>query len=141
MPPAAAGAALSIAAREASELEAEPGAGAGDAGVARRQIGVRDVIEEPRHIDAWGHRVAELGALAEQNPRTEQLSARRLGGAGQRRGVMHRTAEAAIGEDAVTRLEQVLDQGDAPGQPEIAVAGSAVGIDVGADMRSRRPDD
>src|SRR5438552_19008028 len=54
---------------------------------------------------------------------------------------MHRAAEAAIGEQTVARLEQVLQQHDAPGQPEIAVAGLAGGVDVGADMRPWRADD
>ena len=54
---------------------------------------------------------------------------------------MHRAAETAIDEHAVARPEQALDQRDPPGQPEIAVAGLARGIDIGADMRPRRADD
>ena len=54
---------------------------------------------------------------------------------------MDRAAETAIDKDTVARAEQALDQHDPPGQPEIAVAGLAGGIDIGPEMRPRRADD
>src|SRR3954454_8191005 len=53
---------------------------------------------------------------------------------------MHGAAEAAIGENAVAGEKKILQQHDAPGQPKIAVAGLAGGIDIGADVRARRAD-
>src|SRR5882724_3463511 len=124
-----------------SELKAEPGAGTGNPRVTGRQICIRDMVEKSRHIDRRGNRVTEFGTLPKQNSRTEQLSARRRDRTGQWRAVMNRAAKAAVDEDAVAWVEEVLDQHDPPGKPEIAVAGISTGIDVRADMRPRRADD
>src|SRR5258708_21986723 len=125
-------------ARAASELEAEPGSRAGYAHVVPPEVGVRDVIEERRDIDPRRQLVAELGAFAEQDARAQQFAVERT------RidiAVMDGAAEAAVDEDPIAGAEQALDQHDPPGQPEIAVAGFAGGVDVGADMRPRRADD
>src|SRR5437764_531091 len=125
-------------ARAASEPKAEPGSRAGYAHVVPAEIGVRDVIEQCRDIDAGRQLIAEFGAFAEQDARAQQFPVER---ARIDIAVMYGAAEAAIDEDAVARPEQALDQRDPPGQPEIAVAGFARGIDIGADMRPRRADD
>src|SRR5437763_8373097 len=123
------------------ELHPEPGAGIGDPGITLGQISVGDVVENRRDAELRRHLVAEFGALAEQDARAEEFPAGRLDSAGQRGGIVNRAAEAAIREDSVAGAEQGLDQHDPPGQPEIAVAGPAGGIDVGADMRPRRADE
>src|SRR6266571_2550174 len=120
------------------KLDAEPRSGAGDAGVADAQIRVRDMAEDRRDVEPRVDLVAELGALAEQDAGAQPLLARRRG---VDMAVMDRAAEAAVGKDPVAGAEQALDQHDPPGQAEIAVAGMAAGVDVGADMRPRRDDD
>src|SRR5947207_5478585 len=122
-------------ARAASESEAEPRSRAGYAHVVPPEIGVRDVIEQRRHIDPRRQLVAELGAFPEQDARAQQFAVER---ARVDVAVMDRATEAAIDEDTVARAEQALDQHDPPGQPEIAIAGLAGGIDIGPEMRPRR---
>src|SRR4051794_14234499 len=95
------------------------------------------MVENRRDADHRGDLIAEFETLAEQDARA-QLFAVRWGTV--QIPVMECAAEAAIGEDAVAVTEQVLDQHDPPGQPEIAVAGIAAGVDVAADMRARRSD-
>src|SRR6266849_952396 len=65
------------------ELEAEPAAGARDAAVARRQIGIGDVIEQRRDTDNRVDLIAELDTFPEQDARAEQLLPRRRDSAGQ----------------------------------------------------------
>src|SRR4051795_12070301 len=106
--------------RAVSELEAEPRSRAGYAHVVAADIGVRHVIEQRRHANPRHQLITKLGAFPEQNARAEQFAIRRprIDVA-----VMHRAAEAAIDKDAVAGAEEALDQHDAPGQAEIAVAG------------------
>ena len=61
-------------ARAASESEAEPRSRAGYAHVVPAEIGVRDVVEQRRHIDARRQLVAEFGAFPEQDARAQQFS-------------------------------------------------------------------
>src|SRR5437868_4040569 len=123
--------------RAVSELETEPRSRAGYAHVVAADIGVRNVVEQRRHADPRHQLITKLGAFPEQDARAEQFAV------GRPRidvAVMHRAAEAAIDKDAVAGTEEALDQHDAPGQPEIAVAGFSGGVDIGADMRPRRAD-
>src|SRR5437764_7626284 len=92
-------------ARAASEPEAEPGSRAGYAHIVPPEIGVRDVIEQRRDIDAGRQLVAEFGAFAEQNARAEQFAVERT------RidvAVIHGAAETAMDEDAVARADQAF---------------------------------
>src|SRR5207244_9230614 len=107
--------------------EAEPRSRAGYAGIARGKVGVRDVIEEPRDTDHRRYLVAELDTLAEQHCRPQQLAAeRRHGSCPAREPIVDGAAEAAVGVDRAA-AKQARQQGDPPGQPEIAVAGIARG--------------
>src|SRR5882724_952639 len=120
-----------------TELDAEPDPGIGEAGIVVCQVGVRHMVDKGRHAHRRRRLIAELEASAEQRRRAELLAARR-GAVGV--PVLDGAAEAAVGEDAVTPPEEALDQGDAPGQSEIARIGVAIGIDRAADMRPRRAD-
>src|SRR5437762_13544967 len=112
--------------RAVSELEAEPRSRAGYAHVVAADIGVRNVVEQRRHADPRHQLITKLGAFPEQAPRAEQFAIRRprIDVA-----VMHRAAEATIDKDAVAGAEEALDQHDAPGQAEIAVAGFSSSVD------------
>src|SRR5205823_14238428 len=96
-------------ARAVSESEAEPSSRAGYAHVVPPEIGVRDVIEQRRHIDPRRQLVAKLGAFPEQDARAQQFAVER---ARVDVAVMDRAAEAAIDEDTVACAEQALDQHD-----------------------------
>src|SRR6266567_4390024 len=101
--------------RAGLEPEAEPRSRAGYAGVARREVGVRDMIDQRRDIDYRRYLVAEFGALAKQHPRPQQLAA----GRGHRclcagKTVMDGAAEAAIDEQR-TPAEEARQQRPSPG--------------------------
>src|SRR5436305_14536612 len=93
------------------ELEAEPRTGVGNTRIVRGQVGVRHMVDEPRHADTGGQLVTEFEAFPEQRRRAELFAVRR-GAVG--KAVLQSAPQTAIGEDAATPPEQVLDQRDPP---------------------------
>ena len=122
-----------------SEFEAEPGSRIGYAGIVRREIGVRHVVEKARDADRRGQLIAELDALAEQTPSSRASCGR----AGRCRGYPSCRAppRLPLRKTPSPHAEQVLDQRDPPGQAEIAGIGLARGVERAADMRARRADE
>src|SRR5215471_16974301 len=113
---------LRVCLRSALELEAEPRTGVGDPRIVGRQISVRHVVDEPRHADARCQLITEFEASPKQRRRAELLAVRRSAVC---EAILQSAPKTGIGEQTAAPPEQVLDQGDAPSQAEIAVVGIA----------------
>ena len=62
--------------RGALKLKSEPGAGIGEPGIVRGEIGVRHVIKKTRNAHIWAQLITKLDAFTEKRRRTECLAAR-----------------------------------------------------------------
>src|SRR5438874_8789140 len=96
------------------------------------------MVDKPRYAEVGRQLVTELDAPPEQRRRAELFAVRR-GAVG--KAVLQSAPQAAIGEDAATPPEQVLDQRDPPGEAEIAGVGVPCRIQRTPEMRPRRADD
>src|ERR1700730_3695847 len=95
------------------------------------------MVDEPRYAEIGRQLITEFNAFAEQGSRAELFAVRR---SAVPEAVLQSAPETAIGEQAATPSEQVLDQRDPPGQTEITGIRIPRSVERTAEMGPRRPD-